>query len=354
MVGRAKTCVARWFDTTRQDASLRRRLLHGVEAIASEFAKRADWCEVITVALDASEGVPIRIDGERYRAFSCGRCLAVSSVVPSWGFGWRSVFKNDDVYDILSWFLHYARQYIHRSNIASVLMIAWEEHSKILHPFGSKMMSQRYGPMIPMISVDHVLKTAKRLARKNWGEYNDLSVDAPTVSAWLNRNTLDPFIHQAIFHYLRAQALVDHGFEADAVVAYDCVLQSIGTFLRARCHLADELTRGEVCEQLKLPSDSAELAEYIYFFRNNFGAHPGGWRWWDHGEFLDEEDIAEIARLAGSVLSSAADTEPTIRSIEPFPSNWEDWFFENFEILWGALWFDRLDKWSNRRRIVST
>jgi hypothetical protein len=199
-----------------------------------------------------------------------------------------------------------------------------------------------------MISVDHVLNTSKRRALESWGDVNGPSVGASTVSAWSRRNTLDPFIHQAIFYYLRAQELTEHGFEMEAIVRFDCVLQSIATFFRAHRHLEAELTRGQVCEQLQLSSRSAELADYLYFLRNNFGAHAGGWRWWDQGELLDEEDTTEIGGLAGSVLSSAADIEPAMRSIEPFPSNWGNWFFENFQILWDTLWFERLDKWSSR------
>ena len=172
---------------------------------------------------------------------------------------------------------------------------------------------------------------------------------APRVCRRLSLDgaTLDPFVHQAVFHYLRAQGLTEHGFEIDAVVAFDCVLQSIATFLRVHHHLSAELTLGQVCEQLQLSSEAAELADYVYFLRNNFGAHTGGWRWWDHYELLDEEVMSEIAQLAGSVLLSAADTEPKTRSIEPFPSNWGDWFFENFEVLWDTLWFEKLDKWSS-------
>jgi hypothetical protein len=347
ILGRAKTQVARWFDSTRQDASLRPKLLRGVEAIAREFPKRADWFEVITVALDDGGGLPIRINGQRHRVFPCADCLAVSSVVPGWGFGWHRVFKNDDVYDILSWFLHYARQYIHRSNVACALMVAWERHAKILHPFGSRGMQQRYGPVIPMTSVDDVLDTSEQDALAQWGE-NAKFTSGATVSDWVSRNTLDPFIHQGIFHYLRAQQLIEHGFEIEAVVAFDCVLQSIATFVRTRRHLEAELTRGQVCEQLQLPSRSAELADYVYFLRNNFGSHAGGWRWWDQDELLDENNIPEIAQLAGRVLSRAADAEPAMRLIDPFPPNWGDWFFENFETLWDTLWFEKLDRWSNK------
>lgn len=139
-IGAAKTCVARWSDTTGQSVSLRSKLLRGVEAIASELPNRADWFEVITVSLDGGGGLPIRIDGRRHCVTPSVDCLFVSSVVPVWGVGWRKIFKDEDVFNILSWFLHYARQYIHRSDVASVLMVAWETHAKVLHPFGSRVI----------------------------------------------------------------------------------------------------------------------------------------------------------------------------------------------------------------------
>ena len=207
-VGRAKTCVARWFDHSGDKTpGLRSETLRGVELIARELANRADRFEVMTVGLDGGRGLPIRINGQRHQAFPCARCLAVSSVVPGWGFGWGNVLQNEDVYDVLCWFLRYGTQYIHRSNIAIVLMIAWEEHGKILHPCGSMCLEERYGPIIPMSSVDQVLGTSKQRALAEWGNVDGGKTDGLTSSAWTGRNTMDPFIHQAIFHYLVSDAM---------------------------------------------------------------------------------------------------------------------------------------------------
>jgi hypothetical protein len=340
--------VARWFDSTEQPADLRPKVLGGVEAIARELPRRADWFEVVTVALDDSADMPIRVDGQRYRAFPCGNRLAVSSVVPGWGFGWSKVFRDDEVYQILSWFLRYAAQYIHRSDVASVLMVVWDEHGKSLHPSGSNVMGQRYGPVIPMTPVRNMLDSAKQRALEAWGDDGHSSEGASTVSNWISKNLLDPFLHQAVFHFLRGQKLKAQEFNIEAVVAFDCVMQSIAGFIRARRHLGTELTRGQVCEQLCLPSKSAELADYAYFLRNNFGAHAGGWRWWDQAEVLDEEDLSEIALLAKTVLSKTADLEPQMRLVEPFPAQWGNWLFENFEMLWEVLWFEKLARWNKK------
>lgn len=343
----AKARVGCWYDSTRQSAELRQKLLRGIDAVGHELPRRLGWFEVMTVSLDG--GLPIRLDGLRHRAYPCTGCLAVSSVVPGWGFGWREIFKDEDVYDVLSWFLHYARQYVHRSDVASVLMAVFEVHGQILHPFGSRSMAQRYGPVVPMVSVDRALDDAEEMAVAAWGKGHERPRKNPTASSWVRRNTLDPFIHQAVFHYLRGQDLKAHGFNVDAVVAFDCVFQSIASFLQARCRLPKLPTRRQLCDQLQLSTDAGDLAEYVYFLRNNFGAHVGGWRWWDHSEILGEEQIADIAGLAGSILSSAADQESQIRLVEPFPADWAEWFFKNFEMLWDTVWWDKLDKWMDRQ-----
>jgi hypothetical protein len=48
---------------------------------------------------------------------------------------------------------------------------------------------------------------------------------------------------------------------------------------------------------LGLDQQAAEGAEQGYFLRNNFGAHAGGWRWWDQVE-LTEELAPQMAELS--------------------------------------------------------
>src|SRR5262245_6967811 len=122
LVTRAKTRVALWFDRAEQPVELRPKVLSGIERIASNLQLRTNWFEVMTVGLDDSAGLPIRLETRQFSAFACRKCLAVSTIVPGWNFGWSKVLKNEEVYQILPWFLHYARQYIHRSYVARVLM----------------------------------------------------------------------------------------------------------------------------------------------------------------------------------------------------------------------------------------
>ena len=346
LISHAKTLVSRWFDLADERANWRTELLRGVDDIAQILPRRSDWYEVVTVALDRGVGIPIQLNEPQFKVFPCHDCLALSTIVPGWGYGWSTVWQDEDVYDTLSWFLHYSRQYIHRAYAAKLLMIVCEEHGEVLDLFGSRGMRQRYSDVMPLVSAGHALLTAKTNALAHWGSTRPLSFGSLTLSPWINRNTLDPYIHQAVFHFLRARKLVASEFALEAIVAFDCTIQSIASFLRARCGLPSEPSRSDVCMHLNLDNDSADLAEYIYFIRNNFGAHAGGWRWWNQDESINEEEsLACIDNLASTILSEAADLEPEVRSIDPAPDEWGLWFFQNFEMLWDSVWFEKFDKW---------
>ena len=228
-------------------------------------------------------------------------------------------------------------------------MIAWEKHSKILHPFGSWNHSQRYGPVVAMGFPKEALDTAMWTAFSERTDKSNLEAIPLTTSDWIPRNTLDPFLHQAIFYFLRGQDLRLREFAPESVVAFDCAIQSVAQLLQIRKPSPKVLKRSEVCQELGLTTESAALADYIYFLRNNFGAHAGGWRWWDVGEMLQNQLMGDISNLVERLMAAAADREAQSRFVDPYPEDWSWWFFEQFEMLWDAVWFERIDKWSSRR-----
>jgi len=340
-----KTHFSRWHDRTRPESPLREDLLHGVDRILQELPSRQHWLEVMSVGLDGGREAPLAFRTSQMNVFPVGDYLGVTTIVPAWGIGWRNEMRNDDVYQVLSWFMHYSRQYIHRSLVARVLMVAWEEHEVVLHPFGSVSSSHRFGPMVPFPGADSAFEISESSALSNWSSGKDLDKPVASSSLWGERNTLDPYLHQGIFYFLRGQKLGQKGFAQEAVVAFDCTIQCVSGFLHARKKIGKTLTRKEVCAILDLDSESGECADYAYFLRNNFGAHAGGWRWWDFCEEVSDHDLTEIGRVAGIVLAAAADLEPEIRAIDPKPNDWSRWFTNNFKTLWGAVWFEKFDSW---------
>ena len=311
----AKHRLAKWFDSHQgMSPSLRPKLLAGLERIMQELPSRADWFEAQTVLLDNSAGISLQVETKRVFAFTTKRGLGVSTLAPAWHISWSQILRDKDVYHILTWFLHYARQYVHRSGIAAVLMAALEKHGRALHPFSNASQFQLYGPIVAMKSEHEALSFARSQAIATW-KSNPGRAPSLASSPWINRNVLDPHIHQGISHHLRGEQLRQSGFELEAVVAYDCVVQSIAGFLNARQPASNAPSRGDICREFGLQQRDSTNADFAYSIRNNFGAHPKGWRWWDVAELFEEQPVSKIARTSARVLSAAADREPSARLV---------------------------------------
>jgi|GEM_PF-3412416 len=327
---RAKSLILQWFDESKQPAEMRAKLSSGVDRFFNEIAKRDAWSECRTVLLGDSLSPRFFASGRDWRTTPSENGLAVSTFLPGWGFGWHGVFRDKFVYDQLSWLGHYARQYVHRSHVAKVLMIAWERDGAVLHPFGSQGHSQRYDSgILPK----RALSDAFRDNVLYWGR-----IEAPRIrSRWTHRNTLEPAIHQAVFHFLRGQKLISAGFGMEALVAFDCVIQSLQA-MPWSLPVGDP-RRTALVSKLGLSRSDGELAEYIYFLRNEFAAHAGGWRWWDSEDYADEAFMQNASNFTLRLLQRAADAEPTVRRIDPAPTSWSHWLVEGFPLLFLAIWF---------------
>ncbi|GFZ79343.1 hypothetical protein GCM10011497_04380 [Elstera cyanobacteriorum] len=333
---RAKSLILKWFDGSSQPPEMRGKLALGVDRFVDEIAKRNSWSECMTILLGDHSAPQFQASGQGWRVVPCQKGLAVSTVVPGWGFGWRKALRDEYVYDVLSWLGHYARQYIHRSHVAKVLMIAWERDRAVLHPFGSEAHSCRYGAVTPPVLPRMALSTAVEDSVSRWG---GVEAAPRSRSRWTRRNTFDPAVHQAVFHFLRGQSLLSAGFELEALVAIDCVLQSLQTIGWTSVVGDPRRSRSDLITTLGMHQNDAQLAEHVYFLRNEFAAHAGGWRWWDTVEHVDGDLMERASDMALRVLNHAADAEPTVRRINPEPDNWSDWLMDSFPLLFSAIWF---------------
>lgn len=343
LVNRAKSLVAQWYDDFYDDTHMRVHMLNGVEAVARTLDQRHHWHEVYTIGLDGGGHLDIEYDTSDCRVYPSGNYLAVSTIVPGWARGWRDVLEAEEVRETLSWFLHYSQQYIHRSHVARALMIAWESASTILHPFGSRGLSRFYGPIVPFVSSAEALDTAQEEFVADTA--TDRSAGSGTIpkSTWLQHNTLDPFIHQGVFHFLRAQDLRTHGFDLEACVALGCVIESAKDLVKTRNKKPTTPSLEKVCSDLELAREHEENLRHVSFVRNNIGAHAGGWRWWDAHEVLEEEVMEQASLSVSAALCAIASYEEQVREVDPTPTNWVEWFFRHFDLLWNTVWIDRSD-----------
>ena len=334
----AKTVILKWFDDGKTSPSLRHTFSRDIDTFFETIAKRSTWHETLTILLADQGQANFKMSGVGWSARPSSKGLVVTSVVPAWNIGWRRVLSNEFSDHNLSWIGHYARQYIHRSNVAKVLMASWERNNLILHPFGEALSLRRYCDDASHPTVSEMLKKAEVGAIEDWNI--TWKKDADTYrSKWIHRNTFEPAIHQGIFHFLRAQSLAASEFELEALGAFDCVLHSIQS-MSWSTHLGNpHRSRRDLCKVLGFGKASQDLSEHIYFLRNQFKAHAGGWRWWDYGEHFGDDLVGEASRLNSRAIRKAADLEPSIRRIEPQSHNWADWLEEHFPILWRAFWF---------------
>lgn len=334
----AKSRLLRWFDSLSAPPDARSAFSSSIDRVFDELPKRNDWFEVMTVVLGGTKNLRIAARQATWRLVPCTEGIAVVTVVPNWAKGWRPLINDDFSYDTLTWYLHYARQYIHRSQVVKVLMIAWERDGRILHPFGHASQNQLYGPVIPAPSMKTMLDVAVEAAQNSWGSAAN---QTGFSSIWLSANTLDPNIHQGIFHFLRGQSLLMAGFEIEAVVAFDCVMQCLKGFMMRSRSVTSKASRSDVGKLLGLGRRAQTLVDQAYLLRNNFGAHPGGWRWWDQGELLDEI-FPLLAEATHRALRKACAVEPHLRTIEPAPTDWARWLLVNFNTLWDVVWFNKM------------
>ena len=167
----------------------------------------------------------------------------------------------------------------------------------------------------------------------------ELESTSCSKSRWRHRNTLEPAINQAIFHFLRAHNLKSAGLKLKSPIAFDCVLQSLQV-IRWNGAVGDpRRNRADLVATLGLQSTEGLVAERIYFLRNEFVAHAGGWCWWDTSEYVDDDFMEEGSDLALRLLSCAADAEPGVRRIDPEPNDWGEWLLNSFSHVVPAIWF---------------
>lgn len=333
----AKSLILAWFDKSKRTALQRKRFAADIDRFFDAIVARANWCECLSTLLDDKGAANFSMSGHDWRARPSGKGLVVSSIVPAWNFGWHGILKDEIAKDTLSWLGHYARQYIHRSNIAKVLMAVWERNGLVLHPFGVGLALQRYSDLRPKPSSREIFATAEHSYADQWSTFG--GEHRAYRSKWMFRNTLDPSIHQGVFHFLRAQNLMSAEFELEALAAYDCVLHSLQHFDWSWASGNPKRSRRDLVQALGLDKRAGELAENIYFLRNQFVAHAGGWRWWDAGEYLEDDLTVDAGRLASRALRKMADIEPRRRRLDPAPTDWAHWLEENFPKIWSAIWF---------------
>lgn len=140
------------------------------------------------------------------------------------------------------------------------------------------------------------------------------------LEVWIRAiNALDPFVHRAMFQYVRALRLRQRHFEEDCVVALDGAANAACQLVRDRLQLRAG-TRENAYVALGLSKADIRVLEDLYVLRSTFGAHPGMTKWWDFAE-LFEEETSMFVSTTQRLLWRLCCFEQTHRVVDMYPTS---------------------------------
>jgi hypothetical protein len=262
----------------------------------------------------------------------------VATVCPNWSRGWSKVSRDEEVADQISWFFHHARQYVLRSSQASVLAALAVVYKRAPDFRGewSESAARDYGVADPHEVMAEIVEKRRHnsSSRRQAGRSRVFEQWTGTV------NGFDPFIHRAVFQYVRARKLTAACFDEESVTALDGLVSVTAQFATARLRKPVR-SRRELAAVLGLPKGDGIVLEHLYNLRCDFGAHPGWSKWWDFGEIY-EDVFTGFFDTAERLLFALARAENAHRAVSMEPAPWSHWFAENAVIVYEAVWSHRL------------
>ena len=316
-----------------------RRALPAVLRRLPGFLQSSDAkLEVVNRTLKSPLAFPIAFSSETCWAYTSGEQLVLGAAGPAWR-GIDKICKAKDTAELVDNFMHFARQYVVRSRIVRV-QAAFALTFNITVDFRHADLHRvTIGPESPWTCIDDAHREFRRhmpmptvRASRRLREFN----------AWVKLlNPLDPFVHRALFQFWRGCALANSGFYMDAVTALDGVTAVAGGAAQGWHLRQGPLTRRETGKVFGPRPDDQSLLEAIYQLRCAFGAHPPTSKWWDFGE-LYESEVEKSWNVSRRLIRSLCAQEIVVRSVDPNPTRWSDWFAQNSHLLLENVWFTKL------------
>jgi hypothetical protein len=255
--------------------------------------------------------------------------LIVGAFTPSWKHGWR--FVDDDVRDLLQFFLHFSEQYIARSralNVTGAIALVYETSCD----FRFKGI---YSDLTERFSFDEV-----RDSRYKPIELESF-VSQEEFYNWVSiLNCLDPLIHRIVYQFWKGTKLFSNNDIEDSVTSFTSCISVISEYCQNRLNQTEE-TRLEKIEALKIKTDSIDYLEDLEVLRNRFSAHPSHTKWWDFNELFGEQ-LHTIIAVIKDIIKKVCEHESKNRSIENKPEKWSSWLGSNSMLVFDSVWFHNL------------
>jgi hypothetical protein len=171
------------------------------------------------------------------------------------------------------------------------------------------------------------------------------------LHTWIdNANTLDPFVHRAVFQFWRATALREQQFWEESVTALDRTVSVVAQFLKQRIGIKGDV-RSQLAGTLGMSRADQGIFDQLYQLRCDFGAHPSNFKWWDFAELYDES-VEVMREVVTRAVWHLLLIEQQHRVVDPTPIVWSQWFTENASMVWDAVWFENVAFSQHRAREV--
>jgi hypothetical protein len=261
------------------------------------------------------------------------KSIYASVVIPNWRNGMRKICKDEELYQAVSWFFHFASQYIGRSRLANLV-------GAIALTFNQA--TDFRGKMTQM-TCDNSELAIQLAIEQHLGQIEISTRGRERVlKAWCDLiNSLDPFIHRMIFNYVRAVDLFKNDFYEEAMTALDSTVNVAEQFVRERLGVSEQDQRLATARILGLSRHHTEQLKFLYNIRCYFGAHPSLSKWWDFSELYANE-FDDLFDAVKQVIYHTCVAENHNRVVDKLPSTWSSWFNQNAVMLWKSVWFSKL------------
>ena len=308
------------------------------QASLVEIPARDGDYNVIARDLTNSEGLRSGFRGNGLSVFPThGNRLAVAVVCPDWDRGWGSISDDEWVSDQVGSFFHFARQYVLRSQIASVLGSLLIVYGRGCDFYGSWVVMRRNSESARP-SEDAVTRVMEERGSAAGPEDGGRT---RSLHYWIREiNALDPFVHRAVFQLVRATRLSEASFSEEAVTALDGLSSVAAQFAQHRMGV-DASSRADLAALFSLSHHDGKILEHLYQMRCDFGAHPGWSKWWDFSEIY-EEDLPRQFDASKRLLMKLIQVENDLRVVEPCRLSWSKWFNNHACVVYDAVWCHKI------------
>lgn len=258
------------------------------------------------------------------------------------GPGWNSVRKlcgDEEVEDLIDHFVFFVGQYAVRSRLAVVVAGAALVYGATFDFREADIRRITVGPQSPFPTVDAAIHAELISLPPNGRSSGRRSRE---VAAWVGcLNPAEPILHRALFQYWRACSVWNAGFGEETITALDGVAAVAGDAVKTLGGHALVGGRVDVARWLGMCAQDGAQLERLYQIRCAFGAHPPVSKWWDFSEIYADH-IDDFFCVVRNVIVKLAGLEARHRRIELRPSLWSTWFVQHADLLFDAVWFDRL------------